>query len=352
MVVQYKCSNCGADMAFDASSGMLHCDSCGNYVEIDPKEDTTKKEQRKKTSKDRIDREPFANEAREYSCNNCGAILITDQDTSATTCTFCNAPVILQDRLSGTFAPAKVIPFTITKEQAMKAFRSWCLKGMLTPKGFMTADRVKSITGLYVPFWLYDLNSIGEVDATCTRVRKYTRGDYIYTETSYYKVHRKVNLNYLKVPADASAKLNDELMDKLEPFDYRKLKEFNMPYLAGYLAEKYNYDDNELLPRVKNRVKEYVDQYIRATIVGYSTTIYNRKDIDISKVHADYVLLPVWLVCYDYKQSEYIFAMNGETGKIVGKPPLSIKKILAWFSGISAGAYLLLSIISLFLGGA
>src|SRR5699024_9620580 len=115
-------------------------------------------------SKDHIDKEPFTNEVREYSCNNCGAILITDQDTSATTCTFCNAPVILQERLSGTFAPAKVIPFTITKEQAMKAFRSWCHKGMLTPKGFMTADRVKSITGLYVPFWLYDLNSIGGVD--------------------------------------------------------------------------------------------------------------------------------------------------------------------------------------------
>lgn len=351
MVVQYKCSNCGADMAFDATSGMLHCDSCGTYREIDPKTDTTKEEQRKKKSKDHIDKEPFTNEVREYSCNNCGAILITDQDTSATTCTFCNAPVILQERLSGTFAPAKVIPFTITKEQAMKAFRSWCHKGMLTPKGFMTADRVKSITGLYVPFWLYDLNSIGEVDATCTRVRKYTSGDYIYTETSYYKVHRKVNLNYLKVPADASAKLNDELMDKLEPFDYSQLKEFNMPYLAGYLAEKYNYDDNELLPRIKDRVKGYVDQYIRTTIVGYSSTIYNRKDIAISKTHADYVLLPVWIVCYDYKQTEYIFAMNGQTGKIVGKPPLSIKKMLAWFSGISAGAYILLSIISLFSGG-
>ncbi len=366
MIVQYKCPNCGADMAYDSTSGMLHCDSCGRNDSIDtiPKPEAadyhddakagTPHSFRKEENYEEDIRKPHLfdeNQTDEYHCKNCGAVLITDKDTTATTCSFCGAGIVLSDRLSGSLAPAKVIPFTINKQQAQEAFRTWCRKGLLTPKGFMTADRIKSITGLYVPFWLYDLNGQGEADATCTRVRTYTRGEYIYTETSFYHVYRQVNLNYLKVPADASEKMNDELMDKLEPYHYNNLKDFNMPYLAGYLAEKYNYDEKALYPRVESRISDYVNSYIQSTISGYTTTAYNRKDIKVRQRHADYVLLPVWMVCYDYKQSKHTFAMNGLTGKIVGKPPLSKGKIAAWFAGISSGVFIAIKIIAVLTGG-
>lgn len=359
MVIQYKCSNCGADMAFDTDSEMLHCNSCGNYQPIDssyneetPSDDSYEYEKSPPFNNEEEDyaighTEVSDDEADEYQCNNCGAILITDKDTTATRCTFCNAPMILSARLSGHLAPAKVIPFTISKKDAEAAFKSWCRGGLLTPKGFMTADRIKSITGLYVPFWLYDLKGLGEANATCTRTRTYTRGEYIYTETSFYNVYRQVDLNYLKIPADASSKLDDQLMDKLEPFDYDSLRDFDLPYLAGYLAEKYNYDSSQLFPRIKERVSRYVDQYISSTIIGYTTTTYNYKNIDIRNKRADYVLFPVWMVSYNYNDKDYIFAMNGQTGKIVGKPPLSIGKIFAWFAGISATSFLILTIISL-----
>lgn len=367
MVVQYKCPNCGADMAFDSSTGMLHCDSCGRNDNIDsmPKQADNEQDYTSENNtdssffdQDEDDTDNNSNskifeedEAIQYQCNNCGAVLITDKDTTATTCSFCGAGVVLGDRLSGSMAPAKIIPFSINKQQAQDAFRAWCKKGLLTPKGFMTADRIKSITGLYVPFWLYDVNGRGEADATCTRVRTYPQGDYICTETSFYHIYRQVELNYLKVPADASTKMNDELMDKLEPFHYDNLKDFNMPYLAGYIAEKYNSDDKELFPRIKARIEEYVNSYISSTITGYSSTTYNRRNTSIKQRHADYVLLPVWMVCYDYKKSEHTFAMNGQTGKIVGKPPLSMGKIAAWFAGISTVSFAAIQIITLLMGG-
>lgn len=352
MVVQYKCPNCGADMAFDSTSGMLHCDSCGRDDNIDsiPKEDDDGNVDG--DDDDTSDPHQFSDEeASEYQCVNCGAVLITNKDTTATTCSFCGAGVVLGDRLSGSLAPAKVIPFSINKKQAQEAFRSWCRKGLLTPKGFMTANRIKSITGLYVPFWLFDLNGRGEADATCTRVRTYPQGEYICTETSYYHVYRQVDLNYLKVPADASEKMNDELMDKLEPYQYSNLKKFNMPYLAGYIAEKYNYDDKALYPRVQSRIDNYVNNYIQSTITGYTSTIYNSKNINVNQTRADYVLLPVWMVCYDYKQSQHTFAMNGQTGKIVGKPPLSKGKIAAWFAGISSASFVVIKVIAILMGG-
>jgi DNA-directed RNA polymerase subunit RPC12/RpoP len=354
MVVQYKCPSCGADMAFDSTTGKLHCDSCGTNMNIEEMSGGKNTQDHKHTHQESAShKEAFDHgaEVHEYQCNNCGAVLITDQDTTATTCSFCGAGVVLSDRLSGTFAPSLVIPFAINKEEAQAAFKKWCKKGLLTPSGFMTADRIKSITGIYVPFWLYDLNGTGTADATCTKVRTYTRGDYIYTETDYYRVYRKVNLNYLKVPTDASEKMNDKMMDKLEPYHYKDLKDFNMPYLAGYLAEKYNYDANAMFPRVESRVQDYVDSYLRQTISGYSSTTYNNKDIRIRTENAEYALFPVWMVCYDYKKSEHTFAMNGQTGKIVGKPPLSPAKIAGWFAGISAASFAIIKIIALLSGG-
>lgn len=376
-VIHYKCPNCGADMAFDSQTGMLRCGSCGRTDNIEHmtgngnsnhegevKYDMDDDDIRSANSAFNHDYsnsshtdEPsnhstfHENEAREYHCNNCGAVLITDPQTTATTCSFCGAGVVLSDRLSGSLAPDLVIPFTISKEQAQEAFKKWCRKGLLTPKDFMTADRIKNITGLYVPFWLYDLNGRGEVEATCTRVRTYTQGDWIYTETKWYQVYRKVDLNYMRVPCDASGKMEDTMMDKLEPYNYLNLKDFNMPYLAGYLAEKYDFDGNQLLPRMKERVGKYVDQYLRSTISGYATVTYNNEQINVIKRNAHYTFLPVWMVCYDYKKAEHTFAMNGQTGKIVGKPPLSKPKIFLWFSGITTGVFLLFRILTFLFGG-
>lgn len=339
MVIHYKCPNCGDDMAFDSDSGRLTCHSCGRQDRIE------------EFSEDFITTTFSDEDAHEYHCDNCGAILITEAETAATTCSFCGAGVVLGDRLSGALAPAKVIPFTINKEQAMAAFRRWCKNGRLTPKGFMTADRVKGITGMYIPFWLYDLNTKAKVSADCTRVRQYTSGNYIYTETKHYDVYRDIDLNYVKVPVDASKKMNDELMDKLEPYDYSHLKDFKTPYLAGFIAEKYNYNDEELLPRVKAKIQKFIDSYISSTISGYTTVRYRSRQIDTKKTSSHYVLLPVWMVYYDYGKAVHTFAMNGQTGKVVGKPPISYGKVAQWFGGIAASTFIALKLISLMMGG-
>ncbi len=78
---------------------------------------------------------------------------------------------------------------------------------------------------------------------------------------------------------------------------------------------------------------------------------YKNKHIDTKNVKSDYVLLPVWMISYDYNQSDYTFAMNGQTGKVVGKPPISTGKVTAWFSGIAAGTLFALKCVSYMMGG-
>lgn len=363
MILQYKCPGCGADMVFDPKTGLLTCDSCGLTQQIEQMKKPDLQEEPHPDPNEIPDAEyaDFQDEttyqtyedghAVEYQCNNCGAVLLTTPDTSATTCSFCGAAMILGDRLSGALAPNQVIPFTITKQQAQDAFKKWCKHGLFSPADFARSDRIKNIAGMYVPFWLYDLNGRGEVHAVCTKVRKYTRGSYEYTETSYFDVYRKVDLNYNRIPADASEKMDDEMMDKLEPFNYDDLKEFNTPYLAGYTAEKYNYTDKDMFPRLEQRASNYVTSYIRGTMSGYTTTTFQHQWIDIRQRNASYTLMPVWMICYDYKKAEHNFYMNGQTGKIVGKPPLSMPKILLWYLIIFLVCFGVLKGIGLFLGG-
>ncbi len=338
MIIHYKCPNCGNDMKYDADSSRLYCEFCGreDLVEDFPEEN--------------INRE-FSDEVLEYHCDNCGANLITEEETIATNCSFCGAAMVIGDRISGDMAPSKLIPFSISKDRAQKAFKKWAGKGRLTPRGFVTADRIKNISGMYIPFWLYDLKTDGAVKGTGTKVRTYRSGDYIYTETSYYEVYRKIDLRYLKVPVDASKKMADGLMDLLEPYNYSDLKEFKPAYLAGFIAEKYDYDEQEMLPRAKAKIEDYVDSFIRSTSYQYASISFGYKDIDTKNENAYYSLLPIWMVYYDYKGKDYVFAMNGQTGKVVGKPPISKRKVLLWFLSVFMLVFLGSSLLALVLGG-
>jgi len=352
-VIDYKCPNCGSGMRFDSATGKLSCVSCGRQDDIESNPDPLHVAVGQEVGQGQADEQRAYDEhdSKEYHCTSCGAVIVAEQETTATVCSFCGSAVVLADRLTGKLAPALVLPFAISKEQAIQAFRKWCRNGRLTPKGFMTADRIKNITGLYVPFWLYDLDNDVEAQGQATKVRSYSSGDYQVVETQHFEVYRRLKVNYLKVPIDAAEKMSDKLMDKLEPFPYNQLKDFKSPYLAGYDAEKYSYDDQTLLPRAKDKIKDYIDSYIHSTVSGYTSVSYTHKDIRTSVKQANFTLLPVWIVHYDYDKLEHMFAMNGQTGKVVGKPPISAAKVAAWFGGIAGVSFFGLKLISWMMGG-
>ncbi|MCR8636212.1 TFIIB-type zinc ribbon-containing protein, partial [Paenibacillus radicis (ex Xue et al. 2023)] len=161
-VIEYKCPNCGSGMIFDPETAMLSCHSCGRKDNIEQFPDPLGQQA------------VSPEEVQEYHCTSCGAVIITEAETAATVCSFCDSAVVLGDRLSGKLAPGLVIPFSISKDKAIKAFRKWCKNGLLTPGGFMSADRIKGMTGMYIPFWLYELHNNVEVNGHATRVRIYT----------------------------------------------------------------------------------------------------------------------------------------------------------------------------------
>lgn len=356
----YPCPNCGAPMEFDSDLQKMRCSHCENVMSVDDlkarfEEANQMYESAGDENKEEdhvygeFQQENQTGTFKVYRCKGCGAEILTDDNTAATFCSFCGRPSLMEDRLSGELLPSYVIPFKYKKEQAVDIYKKWARKGMLTPHTLRSNATIEKITGMYVPFWLYDYDAEMQMSAKCTRTRHQIKGDYEYIYTDHYMVDRDVETEYLKIPADASERMPDDTMDKLEPFNYGELEQFEMPYLSGYYAEKHNYDSDQMAPRVEKRVKDYIYSATMSTIVGYSSVIPISQQTRLGRKMAKYAILPVWVLNYSYKGKEHMFTLNGQTGKIVADRPVSVQKGIGWFAGITTVAFGILFAIGRFL---
>ena len=342
MPVTYKCPMCGAAMVFDSKSGMLGCGQCGYKVSVDDfmqqqrefeqqqQKEQEEWEKEQQQNSDVQNEEPETMNVKEYHCSSCGAELMSDEFTSAVICSFCGNPSLVQDRLTGAYKPKFIIPFSIGKDDAKAAYKKWVKQGPLTPSELAKTSTIEKISGLYVPFWLYDYNSESRMTARAQRVRTSRRGDTEYIYTDHFHVYRDVENDFHGIPADASEKMNDDAMDKMEPYDYRGFVPFEMPYLSGYLSERYNYTHEQMQKRADERVERYITDITKSTIVGYSSVNVISNMIRKVNTKCDYVLMPVWVLNCRYKDKDFHFMMNGQTGKIVADRPISGAKTVVW----------------------
>lgn len=363
----YACPNCGGYMEFDVGRNKMVCSYCGKEMTVFELQDYYNKinaqdhnddqnndsePETEQTVEGNFQQNDYSGNFKVYRCRNCGAEVMTDDYTSAAFCSFCGTPSLMEDRLTGALMPKYVIPFKIEKEEAVKRYKSWLGKGPLTPSMLKSDATIDKITGMYVPFWLYDYNAIINISARCTRVKRHTSGDYVIIDTDHYLVDRVLETEFEKVPADASEKMPDDIMDKLEPFMYSDLRKFEMPYLSGYYSERFNYDGDQMAPRVERRINMYSSNTGMDSIRrnGYSSVNVVNKNIKLQRRRANYALLPVWMLNYTYKGKQHMFALNGQTGKIVADRPLSNAKCAVWFSSITAVLFTILMLVGRFFG--
>ena len=339
----YKCPNCSADLKFNAKTQTFTCEYCSSsFTEAEMKQIAASQEQyaaQRPEEEIQTDQE-FAEHTSVYSCDSCGASIMADDTTAATFCYYCHNPIILKGRVSGDFRPSYVLPFQIDRAAAVEHFRSWCKKRWFLPRNFLSEAQQEKITGLYVPFWVTDVDVNGEMDALGKKIRSWTSGSYRYTETREYALTRKAKIVLRGLPADGASHIDDELMEAVEPFDYRQVKPFAMQYLSGFFAEKYDMDMAAMFPRIQKRAVQASDTLLRGTMKNYTTVSVTRSDIKVMNTTWQYMLLPVWFMTYKYNGKIYEFALNGQSAKFVGNPPLN-KPRVAWVSaliGLAAAA--------------
>ena len=333
-ITNYQCPACTGPMRFLPDTGKTACEYCGSVyelAEIEALYQQTETEQEAEPSQwdDSGLTEDWGEQAggmKVYACPACTAELICDETTAATCCPYCGNPTVVPGQFSGSVKPDLLIPFKLEKEDAVAALKQHYRKRFFLPKSFTSQNHVQQIQGVYVPFWLFDGEAEGSASFQATRSRSYVKGDYRITETMHYQISRAGSVAFEQVPVDASSKMPDGHMDSIEPYDYSALKPFSTAYLPGFLADKYDVDMEQCRQRADVRCEGTLVRELEKTVVGYETVSNTGKRIHLRRGKVHYALLPVWLLNTKWQGQDFLFAMNGQTGKLVGDLPVDKKK--------------------------
>ena len=335
----YKCPSCGAKIEFDSASQQMKCPYCDSEFDVASlqsyDEALNQQPQESEMNWDNdagSEWEPGEAEGmRVYKCQSCGGEVIADGTTAASQCPYCDAPVIMMGQLAGDLKPDFVIPFQLDKEAAKKSLLKHMEGKPLLPKVFKSQNHIDEIKGVYVPIWLYEADVDAQIQFKATKVRSWSDSNYHYKETSYYSCYRQGTVGFEHVPVDGSEKMDDTLMESLEPYDFSKAVNFQTAYLSGYLADKYDIDAEASSVRATDRIRQGTRDSFRQTVKGYNTVEIEAENIGLQKGETHYALYPVWLLNTSWNDRKFVFAMNGQSGKFVGDLPTDKLKAVLFF---------------------
>jgi len=341
--VSYKCPNCSAPLSFLPGHDKVSCEYCGNefsvqtvkemFAQEEARAVQARAEQESTWATDAAGGEWQADEAaalRSFTCSSCGAEIVADENTMATECCYCGNPTMIPQRFSGMMKPDYVIPFKKNKKEAVAALKKFYEGKILLPDAFVKNNRVESIQPMYVPFWLFDSDVSGSASYRAENVRTYETDDERITETDVYSCFRSGDMHFDRVPVDGSNKMDNVYMESVEPFNYRDMVAFEAGYLTGYLADKYDVDAADSVPRADERVRGSVSCTLQNTVTGYDSVTEQELHVVKDKSEVSYALMPVWILTTRYENKPYTFMMNGQTGKIVGSLPYDRTKAILY----------------------
>ena len=356
-----------APLRYDGASGMLQCDYCGKAhtpesIEHYYQENLQQAEQAaleaveaeaEAAAAGHLDADYASDETWDaenegmklYQCPSCGAQIICDATTAATSCPYCGNPSVIPGQFHGMLRPDYILPFKLSKEDAVAALKRYYKGKQLLSRRFSNDNHLNEIKGIYVPFWLFDGRAVADIHYRATRVMSARHGDEMVTTTDYFDVRRAGSVRFTRIPADGSQKMPDDLMDSIEPFDYSELKPFSTAYMPGFFADIYDVNDRLSFERARKRGTHSAEQIFDSSVTGYSSVTPVRKQVQMYREKTSYALLPVWILCTQWNGKNFVFAMNGQTGKFVGDLPISMGRYFAWMAGIAAPLAALLAIL-------
>lgn len=313
--MKVNCPSCFASLMFDATSGKMECRFCGCSFSLEDVADQEEKElaaSMKKESSDTM-------ECNIYSCTACGAELSVNGVEASTFCAYCGQPTIVFSRVSQELRPEWIIPFKVPKEQAVEAIRGRFRQGMFIPKEVKDFE-VERVRGIYIPYWLFDTYHYDK------QLIKGTVGSGKRSRTKYFM--REAECEFHNLSIDASSKLNDESSQRLEPFDMEDMRAFEVAYMSGYYADRYDQSAGDLEGTAYYRSKELFDEKMLESVNARSKKIESSGPTH-RVLKKSYALFPAWFMTFRYQDRPYTMLVNGQTGKLVGAVPYDTKKVVA-----------------------
>ncbi len=331
-----KCASCGGNTEFEPSTATLKCPFCGSEKEIE----TTRENTIEHNFLQALEKEDHSwdEEMRVFKCENCGAETLLDKDKVADFCSFCGSSHIANSEHHAGIKPALVLPFQITKEEAVEKFQVWIRKRYFAPSKLKQSYRLNKIAGAYIPYWTFDSQTnssfvvqIGTYyyvmetrtvveDGKPKQVTEQVRKIRWHTESGHY------NEFFDDVLVKASRNFATGLIDKIEPFHLNELVDYKTQYLSGFLAERYSIPLKEGWNDAKGIIDQRISNGIHGQVHGDVVNIVSVAT-DYQAITYKHILLPLWISSFEFNNTIYRFLVNGQTGKVSGKSPVSVGKV-------------------------
>ena len=334
--LDHKCPKCDAVLKFNIEGQNFKCEYCRSEFNLED------------LNVDKLSEENSDVQIDVYTCSNCGAEIIADINTSATSCIYCKNTAILKNKLEGIFNPDYLIPFKTTKQDAVSAFKKLSKGKWLMPKQFNLKRNIKDISGIYVPFWVYSYDSTGVIETESEKLSTWTSDGYRYTKTDKYKCIRGGNISFENILVNFSNNFNNEMLDTINPFDLTKMKCFEDNYYKDFLIEENIKNKDTITKEIQNKTKNYFKEEMKKDIKKYNQIKEIDSSINLYNLDISYILLPVWFLNIKHRKKSYMFLMNGQTGKINNNVPIDKTRIVfLWVSSfiIIFSLLILLSLI-------
>ena len=347
--VTYKCPNCDAGLIFDAEKQTFVCEFCiSSFSESELKSPEAEAAAERRAGENA----EFSASVDEYFCPNCGAEVIAEKSTVADTCYYCHNPIVLSSKISGAMKPEKIIPFTLDKSSAIEEFHRFAKKKLFVPKDYFATAQMEMMSGVYYPFWVTDADTEASMDAVGKKVRTWRQGDYRYTETTVYDVERAGRIHFEDITTSAISTEDKAMLEGILPYPTDAYKDFSMPYLQGFVAKKRDLDRENITDEVRSRMGGYAEELFRGTARQYDSLNVRSSSQEVLASHWLYSLMPVWILTYKKKgrteksDRTFMYAMNGNTGKLYGELPISAIKLALLSAAVFLGALLFSSVFA------
>ena len=310
----FTCPHCGGPISYNPASDAMNCPYCDSIISVEDYREFLSPRGRLLLN--------------ELSCPQCGAQLLTTDVTTATFCSYCGSSVALSSRLVEENRPDAIIPFKVSKKRAEKIYREKIHKTLLAPDWMEDPENTAHFRGIYMPFHVFRFGWKGtwEGEASETTVRRIKGVDYDVTRT--YDTGARVDVNYDYIPQDASTAFPDAMSRAVCPYKREHERDFELPYYAGYYADRGDVDADLYREKFESLVKDDVvaKGKIHCGKVDVSATKATQNmQLEASTKRA---MFPVWFLSMRNRDRVNYACVNGDTGELVCDIPIDFKKYL------------------------
>lgn len=322
----YKCKSCGNFLSYNPDENKLYCEHCQSLFDL---QKVNKAVEIPYDHNSEIGYEDWGCE-KNLKCTSCGAVTTLNSFETTINCPFCNAPNIVEvDDLKG-LKPNGILPFKISRKKAVINFKAWLKRKFFAPQNLAKTAETKELKGVYVPLFTFDTDTETDYDIRYGKYyyvvvgsgknRRSERRTQWYTDSGY------VENRFDDIQIEASQFMTQKDFEKLGGFDTYNALEYHNQFITGYTSERYNCGLDASWESAKIIADKIIVQRIKnsynADVIDYCDTSNKYKNNTYK-----YNLVPMWFMNYKYNNKNYKCSINGRTGKVIGKTPLSKIKV-------------------------